>query len=499
MPELYARMDSQHWLTPAIADILDPASPSFSDETVIREQASILQQEMAQINAPIRVTNVRAAPSHTMFVIRPETIGRLGGRRRATAVEIEAALRQIAGKYTDWAIGFIPILDSDDQTMAILLRTGNHQRIRLRRLLAQEAYRRHPSSGAFVAGLTIHQQLVIGDIFGSGNLIIVGGEQLQRETLDHILLSLTLQNTPAELRIAIISENNAYKSYEILPHLLGSIVNDASSVGRLLKGMSTEIRLRLRQEGDENSPDHTEPERERSSSPRIIVILDNPWSDNFDSARSGWQQELSEITSNGPESGIHLIMTAPTLTAAQELGSINAEFRARFVTNRYGKDVLPPQANFHISLLRFTNAIYIEESSQFIVPVETCQIGKQEIQNNLLYWRDTARKRRENQTADAPTPVEELFSDQRPASPDLQTLQRVADALSNRDARLMSQARALAAYLGWLGIGPLRDILLLSNDEAEAVIEGLKAASILEDTDSPTPRFLAHQPPPDES
>jgi hypothetical protein len=52
-----------------------------------------------------------------------------------------------------------------------------------------------------------------------------------------------------------------------------------------------------------------------------------------------------------------------------------------------------------------------------------------------------------------------------------------------------TRARALAAYLGWLSIGPLRDVLELSEAEAHRVILDLQAGGLLEAGDGPIWRF----------
>lgn len=64
------------------------------------------------------------------------------------------------------------------------------------------------------------------------------------------------------------------------------------------------------------------------------------------------------------------------------------------------------------------------------------------------------------------------------------------------DQQTLLRAQALATYLGWLGRGPLQDVLGLSQSEAEAILEALQEQAILEDSASPTPRILPASPPP---
>ena len=55
---------------------------------------------------------------------------------------------------------------------------------------------------------------------------------------------------------------------------------------------------------------------------------------------------------------------------------------------------------------------------------------------------------------------------------------------------VMQQAQALAAYLGWLGIGPLQDVLLLPESEAKAILKSLQSSGVLSSDQSHTPRFV---------
>jgi hypothetical protein len=58
------------------------------------------------------------------------------------------------------------------------------------------------------------------------------------------------------------------------------------------------------------------------------------------------------------------------------------------------------------------------------------------------------------------------------------------------------QATALTAYLGWISAAPLRDVLLLSEAEALEIIDVLKRAGVIEQTEGPIFRFVRLADPP---
>jgi hypothetical protein len=61
--------------------------------------------------------------------------------------------------------------------------------------------------------------------------------------------------------------------------------------------------------------------------------------------------------------------------------------------------------------------------------------------------------------------------------------------LSN-DSKIIHQSIALAAYLGWISKGALRDIFFVSEKEAGEVIKQLQKQQIIEDANYPTLRFV---------
>ena len=70
-----------------------------------------------------------------------------------------------------------------------------------------------------------------------------------------------------------------------------------------------------------------------------------------------------------------------------------------------------------------------------------------------------------------------------------QVIENFSD-LAVDDSTLVKQAIALSAYLGWISKGALCDIFLLSQEEAEEILQELKRQHIIEQTDCPILRFI---------
>jgi hypothetical protein len=70
-------------------------------------------------------------------------------------------------------------------------------------------------------------------------------------------------------------------------------------------------------------------------------------------------------------------------------------------------------------------------------------------------------------------------------------LARATQALTTEaDELLVVQAMTLAAYLGWIGVGPLRDIFGVSVSEARSTIAALQRMGVVEEGSATILRFI---------
>lgn len=245
MPELFSRMDSVNWLTPVVTDILDQGSAPPGGSGTIREYMLQIQRELNDLETPARIVNVRSSPSYHLFVAKPEFVGKMGQRRPITPEEIEKSVEKIALAHPDWTLGYVPTLKGEDSAVGILLRTHDHRPHSLRRMLVRDTFRKHPASTAFTCGITLDQQLVVRDIAETGHLLVIGKDSARQHVLNGLMLTLTLLNTPGEVRLSLAGDSaRAYKIIAGMPHALGRILPDASGGARLLAGLVKEVQRR---------------------------------------------------------------------------------------------------------------------------------------------------------------------------------------------------------------------------------------------------------------
>lgn len=531
MPELYSRVDETNWLTPSIADILEQGAAPPGGDGSIREHMLTIQRELADMETPAKIINVRSMPSYTLYVARPETIGRLGSRRTITTTEIRRSLARVAETHSDWLIGFIPKLREDETTVGILLRTNAHRPLSLRRLLVRNTFRAAKSHNAFTLGITLEQDLIVRDLNSAPHLLIVGSDNAKTHFLRSLLLTLVLLNTPSEIRLILAGKDTEnFKPMVAIPHSLGRLVTQQDALKRILDGLQKEITRRqdvFKELKLETLDDYNAYAREHNTPtlPRLLVIVDPITDPEFNDTQSSIIKNIISMMPTCAPFGVHFMVTTNDLNA---LPKLSEQFKTQIVMRASAKSLVDQVPDFHPSLMRFVDGFVIEKetSKATINAVELCSTSNGELINAVAYWQQVRQKRTNENPAETKIsgrtgvtdllPVVEIAP---PASKDApptakdQPLLRHTAILLDRDApnvvsatraavsetgetmpTLFAQAKALAAYLGWLSVGALHDIFYLEEPEANALIAYLQREGILEDTDDPTPRFLKQSP-----
>ncbi len=511
MPQLLSRRDEAGWLTPAMADILTQSPASLPGEETLRNQLAEIQQRLGEQDTPVRITDVRPSPSHTLFIARPEPVGRLSNRRPVSPNDIRRSLGVIADQHKDWVIGFINRLPDDEENVGILLRTEQHQPLQLRQLLISNTFVNRPSTLSVILGVTLQQQVILRDLEAIENLVIVGSENSRRHVINEILLTLLMMNTPAELRVALIGSSiKQYSELPQAPHTLGKVVDTPEAGVRLLDGMVKEGERRRQWLQEQDAADFEIYNRRLHSRgemplPRILIFFDSLSDADWQEDHERWQAAIYDLLINGAKVGIHLMLTANETEDLPEV--VERGGKTRIIMRSAKSDLADNLKYLHSSALRFIDAFIVTsqgaKKETEVQPVELCTINGDDLKALVNYWRKAGIQRTqeipENQRTGLTGILPDLESDQgisnaaaRPVNrPITSSLARATYALSgSTDERLLKQAQALAAYLGWLGIGPLRDVLGLSTAEARATLEALQSTGVIESGEGNMLRFM---------
>ena len=513
MPQLLSRRDDAGWLTPAMADILVQGATPLLPEDALREQIDSIQQSLSDLDTPIRIVDIRPSPSHVLYIAKPEMSRR--GRKPVAPADIRRNLGKLSQDHEDWTLGFMAQVQDDPDTVGILLRVPQHQPIRLRQVLLSNTFQHHPSTLAVAMGVTLEQQVIVRDLNKLGHLLGVGSQNGTKHLVNGMLLSLIMLNTPGELRVALLgSSSKAFSPIINTPHALGKLLETPENGQRLLDGMVKEVQRRhqwlaetqLRSIDEYNN---VLTNRGETRLPRILLVLSSLSDPDWQSALDELAPAVYDILINGPRVGIYLMILAEQTADIPDLLNNVIENRV-IMRSAASQDLIDQARHLHASALRFIDAFVVtREQSTSVVPVELCVSTEHDLQNLISYWRQLATQRSQEVRARERTGLTDLLPElegsglgtaetpQRATGP-LPTrtragvLARATQVLSSgeNDEKLIAQSMTLAAYLGWLGIGPLRDIFGLSAGEARAVIAALQSMQVIEEGDGPVYRFI---------
>ncbi len=275
MPQLLSRRDNYGWLTPSMADILTQGTAPLSGEENLRDQINQIQQRMDALDSPVRIVDVRHSPSRNLFIARPES--RRG--RKTSLAEIRRGLGKLDDEQDDWTLGFISQLPDDPDSVGILMRTSQHEPVRLRQLLLSNTFQHQSSTYTLALGVTVEQQIVVRNLEQIAPILAVGPQNSRRHLLRACLTTLMMLNTPTELRLALLGESaGIYGDLMSSPHALGRLISTVDKGQRLLEGMSKEVQRRHQWmiEAEVDSLDALNlrlRERDETPLPRILLLL----------------------------------------------------------------------------------------------------------------------------------------------------------------------------------------------------------------------------------
>jgi hypothetical protein len=493
MPQLFSRVDDNHWLTPTIADILEQGSGMPLSEAMIREQMSLLQNKLAELDTPVKMVDILPTPSYTMFIVKPETIGRLGNRRTVTANEIRKSIGQLAEENRQWKLGFMPSVPDHPEAIGILLRTENHVPINMRRLMLRNMFRDNPSTLALIFGVTLSQQLILYDLATLDGLLIIGTEGAKFHLLQNILLSLTLLNTPSEIRIGVTGHSaSALKAVLNIPHLLGKVLPEPEDGVKLIDSMIKEAERRRTGLSESNMKTFDDynaylRSQQKPSLPRMILVIDSVSDERWAQTKDRWVAPLNTLLQDCAKVGIHVLMSAGILDAINVPETIQSKFPIKILSRNSAGKYPEKLENFHGSLMRFIDAFVL--IGEEITPIEVCAVSNEEIERANTYWQNALLKRK-GENPQTPISGKTGVTQMLKMPTDARTQALLDQLPSVIPNATLQQARSLTAYLGWISMGPLQDVLGLSAEEAKSVMEALKSNGIVENIDAPTLRFV---------
>ena len=255
----------QPWPIPAVADILDPATPASVQSHYDKDRARIIEETLASFGAPAHIVEIHRGPAVTQFGVEPDFIETRTGRTRVRVAKIVNLADDLALALAAPSIRIqAPV--PGKAYVGIEVPNSELSLVSLRELIETEAFRKVKTSLRFAFGKDVAGKPVCADLTSMPHLLIAGTTNSGKSVLvNAILTSLLLNNSPLDMRMLLVDPKRVeLTGYNGIPHLLAPVVVDAERVVGALQWVLREMDSRYKRfaaAGARNIVDYNQQER----------------------------------------------------------------------------------------------------------------------------------------------------------------------------------------------------------------------------------------------
>lgn len=523
MPQLIPRTDQVGWITPALSEIIEASPVRLHTEQEKAEQIAIFRAQLAQLGIVAQVMDIKFNDSHLRYHLRPAGESLASNSYEQFIADLRQALPEI--KRLMGAVA-VEVLISPQKPLIVqlLVRPATYKNLEIRTLFREHEFIENDSTTVLPLGYNLDQELVMVQLENLRHLLIVGSTTHRYQLLANLLSTLIMFNTPLELRYALIGQDvEPFTQLAQTPHVLGGTLTTIRELRRLLDGLAKHLGQRKQQFGKLGTTSLDEYNNRLSAEnqkpfPRLLIVIDTiPFEEEWVKQREGWFSTLYRLVKEGPAVGIYVILTTSSVAKHHMPPQLMNLFKSQ-IGLKSALNQMTWRESLSKSLpLPFLDIVY-QSSTGKPVPIELPEMEEDHLTKLVKYWRQMTAKRsmvalaqgQEKSTGD--TGLLTLRQDARLKTARAKQHQNQQSKQDQASASLSTpvsqpkpttlppqtvilekshrQAGALAAYLGWLSIGPLVDVLDLSLEEARSTLDTLQDSGVLERGSGPIWRFL---------
>jgi len=323
---------------PDISLLLKDELTGVSEDRIVA-LAEKVEQTLDEFGIPSKVIGYRVGPTVTQFAVEPGYLSKVGPDGEVQQQKIRVS--QISNLSRDLALALsaerirIEAPVPGHSYVGIEIPNSSTQSVRLRSLLESPEYLKIKSSLALALGRDVSGAPVVADLSRMPHLMIAGttgsGKSIM---LIAIIATLAMNNTPDELRMAILDPKRVELSrFNQLPHILGNVETQPERMQAVLTWAISEMdsRYRLLESAgtrDLSSYNASLQKRNQKPLPRIVVLIDE-LADLMTSMPGQTEYSLVRLAQMARAVGIHLVVATQRPSTDVVTGLIKANFPSR--------------------------------------------------------------------------------------------------------------------------------------------------------------------------
>lgn len=470
------------WQTPAV-DLLTPPDTHQAPEAALHDMARLVESTLGDHGVRVEVTDVKAGPRIVRFGLVPGWVPRRGesgkanvdlsstDRDRSGLERSRVKVQSILTREKDMALALkTPYLRIEapvpgEALVGLEVPSPSPSKVHLREVMETQAFSRLIAKGGLpiALGQDTGGSPVVLDLASLPHMLIAGATGSGKSVcINSIVASFLLTKTPEQLRILMVDPKRVELTpFNGIPHLVGPVIVDAEEVNTALRGLIREMlaRYKLMEEvGARNIEGYNKRAKERM--PFLVLIVDE-LADLMMVGGFEVEQNLVRLAQLGRATGIHLVLATqrPSVNVVTGLLKANIPARAAFaVASQVDSRVILDAVGAE-KLLGKGDMLLLHNESPKPSRVQGTLVYDQEIDHMVEFWL--------SQTG-PPLPVinvGEIETD---------------DDDESVDARILEEARELAARNPQLTSSYLERRLKIGGRKAEEIIELLKDEGFLD-------------------
>jgi len=464
------------WQTPPV-DMLTPPDTHHAPEAALQEMARLVETTLGDHGVRVEVTDVKAGPRIVRFGLVPGWVSKRGESGRA-AIGLDTAdadlsalersrvkVQSILTREKDMALALkTPYLRIEapvpgEALVGLEVPSPSPSKVHLREVMETPTFKKLVAKGGLpiALGQDTGGTPVVLDLAALPHMLIAGATGSGKSVcINSIVASFLLTKTPEQLRILMVDPKRVELTpFNGIPHLVGPVIVDAEEVNTALRGLIREMlgRYKLMEEiGARNIDGYNK--RSKVKMPFLVLIVDE-LADLMMVGGFEVEQNLVRLAQLGRATGIHLVLATqrPSVNVVTGLLKANIPARAAFaVASQVDSRVILDAVGAE-KLLGKGDMLLLHNESPKPSRVQGTLVYDQEIDHMVEFWLN--QEGPPLPLIDVGEPAEDVDGDE-------------------VDARIMEEARELAARNPQLSASYLERRLKIGGRKAEEVMELLE-------------------------
>ena len=378
--------------TPPIT-IFDPPVSKPMDATTLQQTSQKIEQVLASFKIQAKVTRIVVGPTVVQYAINLAT-GTKVSRVESLAKDIAIAIAAPKGSVRIEAI-------AGTNLIGIEVPRPDPRIVRIREVLASEAFKDTTYELPIGIGVNVHNQPVVLNLYDMPHLLVAGATGTGKSvTLNAIIASMLVRFSPQSLRLILVDPKMVeMEPYNDIPHLLTPVITDMNQVVGALEWLLFEMQQRyklFKKEKVRNLKEYNATAQVKL--PYLVLVIDE-MADLILTKRNEVETKIVRLAQLARATGIHLILATQRPSVNVITGLIKSNIPARIalgVTSGVDSRVILDQQGAE-TLIGKGDMLIKTPSGIKPIRVQGAFISTNEVQRLTNYLRNKAKEILEKQ------------------------------------------------------------------------------------------------------